>query len=223
MSKTMTDAEKKIVVEYMELASKIASKASNHWQLVSKEDIEAHLWEWLCKNVQHLIKWKNQTMLKNAELLLMNEEPIGDGRPYVSLNREANKFCAEQTKPASKHGDLNNDNHYTPAMVYRVMERLFTYDFTNHHMQGTDNTLSFNVMYDVMNAFHGLNYKDKELLEMKYKHNKSMDYMVEELGVSSTAVEKRIERAVHRLYDKLAGEPINWVRGKPINVSTEWI
>lgn len=219
----MNEQEKKIVEENMELASKLASKVSPQWELIQREEIEAHLWEWLCKNTAYLIKWKNQTMLKNAELLLKGEDPVGDGRPYVSMNREANKFCAEETKNRSKHMDLNNDNHYTPAIVYRAMNNLFTYDFTTHYMQGTDDGKLFNTMYDIMNAFHGLNYKDKDVLEMKYKYNKSMEDMTIELGITESAVEKRIERAVNRLYDKLAGEPISWVAGKPINVSTEWL
>lgn len=219
----MNEQEKQVVEENMELASKLASKISPQWELIQREEVEAHLWEWLCKNTEYLIKWKNQTMLKNAERLLNDEEPVGDGRPYVSMNREANKYCAEETKRRANRESLNNDNHYSTAIVYRALKDLFTYDFTTHHMQGTDEGKLFNTMFDIMNAFHGLNYKDKDIIEMKYKYNKSMDHMMDELSLSSTAVEKRIERAVNRLYDRLAGEPISWVPGKNVNTSSEWL
>lgn len=185
-----------ILPEEMALASKVASYFSSRWKLVEREDLESHLFLWLVENVSHLENWRKEE---------------GDGKLYVSLRREASKYCAKETKHKANTDDLNNGNFYNIDIVYKALPYIFEYDTISSEMKNEDSGLGYNIMADILNAYNGLNKENKDVLELRYHFGFSFEEIAESYGLTEKAAEKRVERAANKLLSSLYGTPLGWV------------
>ena len=196
-----------VLPEEMKMASTVASSFASKWKLVEKDDLESQLFLWLVQNTRHLIKWR---------------EEEGDGKLYVSLRREAAKYCRQETRHRANLDDINNNNFYNTDIIYNALPYIFEYDITQADVNGDDSGLAYNIMTDIINAYNGLNKENKEILELRYKLGYSFTQIANSLDVTPKAVEKRVERAVTRLLDSLSGSPIAWIKTDSKHIAPDY-
>lgn len=186
-----------ITEEELTLASKVAYTVGRKWK-IELEDLKQHLTLWLYENYDAILRWR--------------KEP-GDGKLYVSLRREAGKYCSKETA-ANVGQPIEKDNEYNVEMVKKILP--FIWEITEHtagNMVG-ESQLAIAVLTDVSGAYHGMRKEEKELLALRFRDGKSYAVLGQYLEVSTDAARMRLNRTLERLTDKLAGEPIQWINKK---------
>lgn len=195
----MTDL---LTVEEMRLAERIAKRAAYRWSLVEFDDVQSHLLLWLVEH--HPVVDRYRT------------DPNGAGKLYVALRREASKFAAGEQE-ARVGRPLREDNHYSPSMVERILPFVFqpwpqtvvaenpvTGELSRPIPHKTDVALA--ILADVSGAFHGLDKPSQEVLKLRFEQDFTFPEISDLLGISEAAATKRVDRAVQRLVNSLAGE-----------------
>lgn len=195
-----------ILPEELKLASTVAKTFASKWKLVDVDDLESHLFLWLVENEVNLIKWRHDS---------------GDGRLYVSLRREASRYCSKETKNIANIDDIDNNNFYNIDMIYRALPFLFEYNVNEVEMHNYDTGLGHSIMVDIVGVYHGLPKDIKQLLLLRYRDGLTFQQISEAYDITASAAEKRVERAVHKLYDSLSGTPVQWYEKDKIKISFE--
>ena len=180
------------------LANKVAYTVGRKWKTIEIEDLKQHLILWLYENYTAVERWRKET---------------GDGKLYVSLRREAGKYCGKETS-ANVGQNIEKDNEYNVEMVKKILP--FIWEITEHQAGNLvgESPLAIAVLTDVSSAYHGMKKEDKELLALRFRDGKSYAVLGQYLEVSADAARMRLNRTLERLTDKLAGEPIQWINKK---------
>lgn len=195
-----------ILPEELKLASTVSKSFASKWKLIDVDDLESHLFLWLVENENNLIRWRNDE---------------GDGRLYVSLRREASRYCSKETKHIANVDDIDNNNFYNIDMVYRALPFLFEYDLNEAEMTNEQTGLGHSIMTDIYSVFHGLPKDVKQLLSLRYRDGLTYQQISEAYDITGSAAEKRVERAVNKLYNSLAGTTSHWYEKDNVKTSFE--
>jgi DNA-directed RNA polymerase specialized sigma24 family protein len=192
----------KIEPNELKMAEKVAGRIGAKWSAVEIDDLTSHLYLWLVKNVRHLEKWRLEE---------------GDGKLYVSLRSEAAKYCAKEQAMAVGR-PITEGNFYTPALLDRALPYIFedipqTIVKVNPNTgqpeaHNADNNLALILLTDIRGAFYGLHRTIQEDLQWRYRDGLTYEEIGELRGLTKDGAKKRIDKAVSRLSDKLAGEPL---------------
>lgn len=185
------------------LAGKIAQRIGSRWSAVEVEDLTSHLYLWLVEHSNQLANWRDQEG--------------GEGKLYVSLRREAAKYCAKQ-QAAAVGRPIAADNFYTIELLNRALPYLFEETpetivdinprtgqalFVNNE---SGNALA--IMADIRGAFYGLNSEIRQVLEWRYQDGLTYEEIGELRNITKDGAKKVVDRAVSRLSDALSGERI---------------
>jgi DNA-directed RNA polymerase specialized sigma24 family protein len=182
--------------EEITLARKVARNIGRKWRTVETEDVEQHLMLWLLENVKALERWR--------------KEP-GDGKLYVSLRREAGKFCAKEGAERLHTDNLYENNIYTKQSVSKLLPFIW-----EGSAQMLGNSLgnggeAIAIMSDISSAYYGLPQEAQQILAWKYRDGKTFSDIGSKLGASEEAARKRVGRLIDRLVQDLAGPSAVWV------------
>ena len=190
MTNTPTQSE-------LQLATKIAWRVGSRWAHVEEEDLASHLTLWLFQNQHHLERWR--------------ESDLGKGRLYVSLKREAAKYCAKET--AAKVGQPTDAGRfYNVERVRRVLPFIFedthlgAVPVNPHTGQAIGEVATGQVaviLMDVRSAYYDLPAKTRELLALRYRDGLSHEEIAELRGLSIEATKTAIHRALKKISDAL--------------------
>lgn len=192
-----------ITTDEIKLAERIAKRAAGKWQAADVEDVTQHLLLWIMTHQQAIARWR--------------AESHGEAKLFVTLRREAAKFCAdEQTHAAGK--PLRTENFYSTELLDRALPFIFEdtpVTVANEHPQ-TGQTYSHGtaedfgnaqaILADIRGAFYGLNSQIRHILELRYRDGLTLEEIGELSDLSKVGVKKRIERALERLRDALSGD-----------------
>lgn len=176
----------------LSIAQKVARKVGSKWRTLDQADLEQHLCLWMCENIRHVERWREET---------------GDGKLWVSLRREAGKYCSRETTQIVGQ-ELHANNYYTTDRVARALPYLWEY-----HDWNTDNNTggeAFAIMTDISNAYHGLPKQEQELLALRYRDGYTYDVIGAHTNITAEAARKRVGRSVQRLTDALDGGTLAW-------------
>lgn len=177
----------------MTLAKKIAKNIGKKWRL-DTEDLEQHLILWLLENYKSVERWRKET---------------GDGKLYVSLRREAGKYCAKET--GQQLGEpIDKNNAYNVETVKKVLP--FIWEITSQtagKMMG-ENPMAIAVLADVSGAYHGMPKEDQKILAYRFLEGKSYEDLGLMYDITADAARMRINRALQRLTSKLSGVSGVW-------------
>lgn len=186
-----------ITDDELALAAKVAYTVGRKWK-IEIEDLKQHLTLWLFENYTAVERWRKET---------------GDGKLYVSLRREAGKYCAKETA-ANVGQPIEKDNEYDFDTVKKIIPFIWEItEFGAGNLLG-ESQVAIAVLTDVSSAYHGLNKEDKELIKLRFRDGKSYAVLGQYLEVTPDAARMRLNRSVQRLVDKLAGEPLHWINKK---------
>ncbi len=185
----------------LRVAEKVAQRVGSRWANVEVDDLTSHLYLWLVENTDAVTRWRSL--------------PSGGANLYVSLRREAAKYCARET--AARVGrPLNADNFYTPELLSRALPYLFedvpqtTLVVNPVSGQAVAPAYDFNeavtIMADIRGTFYGLNPQVREVLEWRFRDGLTYEEIGELRNVTKDGALKQVNRAVQRLADALSGE-----------------
>lgn len=190
MNKTPTQLE-------LQLATKIAWRVGSRWSHVEPEDLASHLTLWLFQNQNHLERWR--------------ENDVGKGRLYVSLKREAAKYCAKET--AAKVGQPTDAGRfYSVERIRQILPFIFEQPFLDampvnpHTGQAIGQIPSGQVavmLMDVRSAFYDLPIKTRELIALRFRDGLAHEEIAELRGLTIEATKTAIHRALKKISDTL--------------------
>lgn len=185
-----------ILPEEIQLADKVGKSIGSRWALIETEDVVSYLYLWLVENEKYLIRWR---------------EHEGDGELYVSLRRAAAKYCNEKNKEMFKDKNRVDYNFYSLDKVYNILKSVFDINLTDYEINNDTENMAYNIASDFLNVFNGRPEIEKEVLRLRYHKGYSFSDIADYYGISTDAAEKRVERAVHRLHNSLAGHAPVWI------------
>ena len=184
------------------LAGKVAAKVGSKWSHVEQDDVTSHLYLWLCTNTRALERWRG--------------EVGGQGKLWVALRREAGEFCAKETEHKNNQ-PLYSDNIYTPEILDRAMPFIFeewpqTTALVNPvtgqaaaSSNPQDHGNAVTILADITGAFWGLPADDRRVLSYRYEQPLTFSEIGELEGITKDGAKKRVDRALKRLAQALAG------------------
>ena len=185
----------------MRLASKVAWRIGSKWAAVEIDDLQQHLFLWMVENERALTRWR--------------DEEGDNGKLYVSLRREAAKFCAKE-QAVNVGQSINKDNFYTVDLVKRALPFVFeetpqstvvVNPVTGEPQQASgDFNLALTIMTDIRQHFWGLNAEIRQVLEWRFRDGLTFEEIAELRSMTKQGAMKSVDRAVQRLVDALAGE-----------------
>jgi DNA-directed RNA polymerase specialized sigma24 family protein len=185
------------------LAEKVAWRIGSKWTAVEIDDLQQHLYLWMFENQRHLDRWRVQ--------------PGDNGALYVSLRREAAKFCAKQ-QTAQVGQPIATDNFYTPALVERALPYIFEdipqttvaeNPVTGEPVAHSDRyDTALNILVDIKQTYHGLNPEIQQVLGWRFRDGLTYEEIGELRGITKDGGAKAVQRAIQRLVDALAGDKL---------------
>ena len=192
-----------INIEPMELrtAEKVATRIGSRWSAVDVDDLTSHLYLWLVQNLKALERWRG--------------EFNGEGKLYVSLRREAAKYCARE-QAAGVGRPIQSGNFYTAEIVSRALPFIFedipqTTVAVNPITGEAANIpaefdMAVALLADIRGMFYGLNREIRQVLEWRFRDGLTFEEIGELKSITKDGGKKAVDRAVARLVDALAGE-----------------
>lgn len=183
------------------LADKVAWRVGSKWSAVEVDDLQGHLYLWLCENLRNLERWR--------------AEPGDNGKLYVSLRREAARYCAREQ--AARVGQpIAKDNFYNVPLVERALPYIFE-DFPQTQVSENpvtgrpsavpsefDNALA--ILTDIRQTYHGLNPEIQQVLAWRFRDGLTFEEIGELKGITKDGGKKSVDRGLARLVDSLAGD-----------------
>lgn len=193
----------RITTTEMKLAERVGRRAAAKWSAVDADDVTQHLMLTIMTNPEAITRWRT--------------EPNGEAKLFVTLRREAAKFCANEQKHSGGK-PLRSENFYSVELLTRALPFIFedtpvTTAAENPH---TGQTYSHGspedfgnaqaILADIRGAFYGLNAEIRHVLELRFRDGLTLEEIGELGNLTKVGVKKRIDRALERLRDALSGE-----------------
>ena len=183
------------------VASKIGRKMATKWSAVESDDLVSHLTLWLCENYATVERYRT--------------EEGGDAKLFVSLRREAGRFCAKEQ--AQRTGaPLDHDAQYSVDQIERILPFVFE-DLPSQSVSENPHSgaplskpdheqfeTAIAMALDVRSAYHDLPAEIRSVLVMRYRDGMSYEEIGSLTGMTDRGAQKRVLRAVTRLRDSLS-------------------
>jgi RNA polymerase sigma factor (sigma-70 family) len=179
-----------ITEQELTLAKKVAASTARKWRHVNREDLTQELTLWLFEHEAQVERYRAED---------------ADGKLFVALRREAAKWAARETRAVTGK-TLEADYEYSVEQVRRAMPFVFedipqtvTEDGTVEHSR------ALMVMTDFKNAFRDQPVDVQAVLTAHYRDGLTEAELARRFGVSQPTVNRRLKRAVERVWRTLNG------------------
>jgi RNA polymerase sigma factor (sigma-70 family) len=195
----------RITATEMKLAERVGRRAAYKWKSVDQDDVISHLYLWIVNNESAVTRYRT--------------DEGGEAKLFVTLRREATKFCVSEQQHQIGQ-PVRSENFYNVQMLDRALPFLFEdapvttakenpqNGQTNVNGSPQDWGNAITILADIRGAFYGLNREIRSVLELRYRDGLTLEEIGELHGLSKVGVKKRIDRALERLCDSLAGERV---------------
>jgi RNA polymerase sigma factor (sigma-70 family) len=185
----------------LKLAEKVAAKMASRWQVVETEELTSHLYLWLMENLTALKRWRG--------------EDGGEGKLFVSLRREASKFCVTETEHRINRR-INDNPAYPVDMLERALPFLFeevgfssvpVNPVTEQPTQVANNVgLAQAILADLRAAYYGMPLEVREVIAWRFRDGLTYEEIGELSNLTKDGAKKRVQRALRRLSEYLGSE-----------------
>lgn len=188
-------------------ANKVAKVNRNY---ATSDDIMSEMFLWVAANKDRVGEW-------------MEEGHKGMGKLNTSLFRCGHRYVNKERAEAAG-GQMSDLYFYTTPVVEDLLEDVWDYvDWLPtrnlEHERGSSSPSEGNnrtaMLVDIAWAVSGLSKEDQELLRDRYASGGAyIDAIAAKLDMTPDGVRKRIDRVLHKLIEKLGGEPPFWNGGR---------
>ena len=188
------------------LAHRVARRWSQKWRAVDYDDIASELVLWLFENEDAVERYRF--------------EELGEGKLFVALRRQASRFCVREQEEANG-GTLEPDAPYTLGQIERALPFIFedipqsAYQTVTVSVEDTEvevapgyrgtHSEALAILTDLRGAVADLPDEVREVIVLKFRDGYSYTEIGRLTGTTRQAATKRVQRAVTRLRDDLAG------------------
>jgi DNA-directed RNA polymerase specialized sigma24 family protein len=184
----------------LEIADKVANRIGSRWSEVENEDLNSFLYLWLVEHNEAVKRWR--------------DEPMGNGKLYVALRREAAKYCAAEQ--AARIGrPINAGNFYTSTLIANAMPYVFEETPQTDTVvdprtgvsqkNGYEFDRAITIMADIRGAYYGLNKDIQQTLAYRFRDGLTYEEIGELRGLTKDGALKQVQRALERLSNALGG------------------
>lgn len=189
----------KIRVQELRLADKIAHDIGSRWRTVEIEDLNSHLYLWLYENFHHVERYRYDS---------------GDGRLFVSLRREAIRYCAAETA-AKINRPIEGDDFYNREMLKRALPFMFegwpevaspVNPITQEPIGEGSSGEALAILSDLTRAYKKLQTGDRILIGLRYRDGLSLNELAEIRGIGKSGVAEALNRALSRMLQILTNK-----------------
>lgn len=185
----------------MDAAKHTAWRIGSKWSAVEVEDLQSHLTLWMLKHYPKLVHWR--------------EESRGKGALYVTLKREALRYCTRET--AARQGQpIERNVFYNVEMLERALPFVFeAWPETTVRQdpnsgkpldRPVDSGNALAIMADISGAFYSLPKDMIEVLEYRFRDGLTLAEIAELKDVTVEGARHIIARALKRLSMSLSGD-----------------
>ena len=188
-----------LTTEEMKTAKSVAYRIGSKWRSVEIDDVQSELYLWLVKHTAKVEAWRS--------------DPHGKGKLYVSLKREALRYCTRES--AAKSGQpTTRDQFYSEAMLERALPFMWeqwpetTVRQDPRSGKVLDRPFEFSnaiaIMADIKGAFYGLPADTQEVLSLRFRDGLNFDEIGAIRDISPQGARQLVMRSLKRLADSLA-------------------
>mgnify|MGYP003635864165 CR=1 FL=1 len=187
----------------LEIADKVAQRIGSRWSEVEIEDLNSFLYLWLVEHNEAVKRWR--------------DEPMGNGKLYVALRREAAKYCAAE-QAARVGRPINADNFYSSKLLSAAMPYVFEETPQTNTVvdprtgipqaTGYEFDRAITIMADIRGAYYGLNKDVQETLALRFRDGLTYEEIGELRSLTKDGALKQVQRALERLSNALGGQPL---------------
>ena len=188
-----------LTTDEMKTARAVAYRIGSKWRSVEVDDVQSELYLWLVKHLPKVVSWR--------------DDPHGKGKLYVSLKREALKYCTRES--AARSGQpLTRDQFYSEKMLDKALPFMWEQwpETTVRQDPRTGKVLdrpfefsnAIAIMADIKSAFFGLPADMQELLAFKYRDGLTNDEIGDLRDMTDEGARQAVGRALKRLSEALA-------------------
>lgn len=184
----------------LRLAGMIATRIGRRWAHVEVEDLTSHLYLWLVENRATVLRWR--------------DEEGGEGKLYVSLRREAAKYCAHESS-ARINRPIESGNAYPVDVLERALPFVFedtpsavvrVNPTTGEALDAPTGGMAQAVMADIRGGFYSLPAEIREVLTWRFRDGLTYEEIGELASMTKDGAKKRVARGLRRLSDALGTE-----------------
>lgn len=182
----------------LKTARAVAYRIGSKWRSVEVDDVQSELYLWIVKHMGKIEQWR--------------EDPHGKGKLYVSLKREALRYCTRES--AAKNGQpLTRDQFYNEAMLERALPFMWeqwpetqvrqdprTGKALDRHFEFSN---AITIMADIKSAFYGLPADTQEALTLRFRDGLTLDELGELRGIGKEGARQLVIRSLKRLAESL--------------------
>lgn len=186
----------------LRLAERVGNRLASKWSAVESDDLISHLYLWLVTNRAVVARWR--------------DDPHGEGKLYVSLRREAAKFCAKEQAVRVGRPITANDSFYNFDRVSRALPFIFedspSTTVAVNPVTGAPSSLpnesglAMTILADVRGVFYGLSREQQEVLTWYYRDGLAYEEIGELRNITKDGAKKQCDRAVQRIVSALSGD-----------------
>lgn len=185
----------------LRLAEVIATRIGKRWAQVEVDDLTSHLYLWLVENRATVLRWR--------------DEEGGEGKLYVSLRREAAKYCAHESSAR-----INRPIDASATYPVDVLERAVPFIWeatpatevrlnpvTGEPLDAPSETgRAQAVMADIRGGFYSLPAEIREVLTWRFRDGLTYEEIGELANMTKDGAKKRVARGLRRLSDALGND-----------------
>lgn len=196
--------ETQLSASELRTAERVARRLGSKWSAVEVDDLTSHLYLWLVSHRAVVARWRDDSQ--------------GEGKLYVSLRREAARYCAKEQAMRVGRPISVNDSFYSAERVSRALPFIFedtpeTVVNINpvtgapQHVPA-ETGVAMTILADIRGVFYGLNSELQEVLGWRFRDGLSYEEIGELRNITKDGAKKQCDRAVQRLVDSLSGEKL---------------
>lgn len=189
----------RLTTQELGIAEKIARLMGSKWSAVEIEDLTSHLCLWMLEHYHKVTQYR--------------EDEGGEGKLWVALRREAQRFAVKEQ--IHRSGGLLDDNQsYSLKEVLTALPLIFDSSswpqttvaqnpFSGApvaHQHSSEAGLALVLLSEVSAAFKKLPTGHREVLAMRFRDDMKLHEIAAVYDISHQAADKRVQRAIKALH-----------------------
>lgn len=190
-------------------ARRVAKSVSNKWSSVTTDEVEAHLYLWLCENYRYVERYRH-------------EGKHGQNKLRLALARAATKHAIKEQEEQTGYG-ITTGAVYTADQIKKALPYIWEHPDMATTVITNEEGMAYEpvqydsaaetaraVLSDVSGAYYSLTKPDQRILAQRYLQGLTYQQIADVTGSTREAERKHVTRAIDRLLRRIGSESSSW-------------